>query len=461
MAARLTDTKVDSLKAPKGKRLEVFDAEPGLLLRVSPEGSKTWFLRYRTPDGRQPRFKLGTYPATGVKDARERAQAARKVLEAGSDPAAAERKSKAAARVQAIKTFDDLVQAYFAACETGVWMARSRKKRASTIKGEKDVYARHVKPVLGRLLLGEVGRAEVRSMVRALLARGIGAKCNQAHALVRQAFAYAMAEELVTENPAVGITAAPKKARERILTGVELKSLWEALEQPTALMKPDGDRVHISRRMAIALQLTMLLLQRRQDIAGMRDDGGELDLKAGLWTIPAARFKSSRPQVVPLPPKAVELIEEAITLRDRPATKADLNKTPEQLMAEAESPYVFPAARGPVGPIHPDSLTHAMGALSVALEFTARAAPHDLRRTGATKLSAEGVAPFIISLVLGHSSDGGGGAMVTRQHYNLHRYDQEKRTALTIWENLLLEIVGERVRPTNVVVIDDRPSARS
>jgi integrase len=85
-----------------------------------------------------------------------------------------------------------------------------------------------------------------------------------------------------------------------------------------------------------------------------------------------------------------------------------------------------------------------MGGISAALEFSARAAPHDLRRTGATRLSAEGVAPFIISQVLGHSSDGGGGAAVTRAHYNLHRYTQEKRGALLLWEGLLMRVVGER-----------------
>lgn len=422
MAVRLTDRKVAALSATK-VRAEVFDREPGLLIRVSPEGRKTWFLRYRTADGRQPRYKLGTFPATGVKDARERAQAARRVLEAGQDPAALERRSKAEAKAQIIRSFDDLVQAYFVACEAAVWTPRGRPKRASTIRGEREVYQRHVKPVLGHRLISELGRTDVRTLVRGMLARGIGAKTNQAHALVRQVFGFAIAEELASENPAVGVTAAPKKVRERILTGVELRKLWEALESPFDLLEPNGRRVYIGRPLAIALQLTALLIQRRQDIAGIRIE--ELDLERGLWTIPAARFKSGRPHVVPLPPKSVELMQEAIDFQVDPI-------------------FLFPAAGSAKGSMHPDSLTHAMGKLSSALEFGSRAAPHDLRRTGATRMSAEGVAPFIVSQVLGHASDGGGGSMVTRAHYNLHHYTKEKRQALCLWETMLLEIVGQQ-----------------
>jgi integrase len=92
-----------------------------------------------------------------------------------------------------------------------------------------------------------------------------------------------------------------------------------------------------------------------------------------------------------------------------------------------------------------------MGRLIKALGIPL-AGPHDLRRTGATLLASErgDVPPFIVSQVLNHTTDGGGGSMTTRRHYNLHLYAKEKRQALTIWEGLLLEIVGEREPIRNV-----------
>ena len=53
----LTDRTVSAAKAAPGERLEIWDAlTPGLALRVTDRGVKSWILRYRTLDGRQPRF---------------------------------------------------------------------------------------------------------------------------------------------------------------------------------------------------------------------------------------------------------------------------------------------------------------------------------------------------------------------------------------------------------------------
>jgi len=77
---------------------------------------------------------------------------------------------------------------------------------------------------------------------------------------------------------------------------------------------------------------------------------------------------------------------------------------------------------------------------------------YDLRRTGSTAMTSEriGVSPFIRSLVLSHTTETGGGAAVSARHYDGNEYIAEKRRALEAWEDLLLEIVGERVRRSNV-----------
>jgi integrase len=182
--------------------------------------------------------------------------------------------------------------------------------------------------------------------------------------------------------------------------------------------------------MAIALQLGILLLQRRAEILGMRRS--ELNLAEGVWSIPADRMKGGKPHMVPLPPRAVALIEEAVRLS---AYGTKDGKVPDP---------IFPSPRDPVRPMRPDSMTHALGDLIAATGMTS-ATVHDLRRTGATVMASErlGIAPFIVSRVLAHNSDTGGGALVTFQHYNLHQYAAEKRRALEGWGALLLQIVGE------------------
>ena len=62
--------------------------------------------------------------------------------------------------------------------------------------------------------------------------------------------------------------------------------------------------------------------------------------------------------------------------------------------------------------------------------------PHDLRRTLRTRLAEIGVSDVIAERVLGHKLQG------LLAVYNLHKYDSEKRQALTRWEVKLSEIFG-------------------
>ena len=166
----------------------------------------------------------------------------------------------------------------------------------------------------------------------------------------------------------------------------------------------------------------------------------ELNLDEATWLIPGERAKNGKPHLVPLPPRAVKLIREALTLANEGR--------------ETASAHVFPSRHKPGQPFRPDSLSHAMAELTLALGID-DATPHDLRRTGSTALTSErlGISPFIRSKVLGHTSDAGGGSAVSATHYDANLYVAEKRRALEGWEGLLLCVSEERPRPSNVTLI--------
>jgi integrase len=229
-----------------------------------------------------------------------------------------------------------------------------------------------------------------------------------------------------------------KKVRERTLSDPELKAVWTALEAPGEVDGEDGRQLAISKGVSLALRLAAILLQRRAEIATM--GVADLDLDQGVWLIPGDRTKNGRPHAVPLPPLALQLVKDALAARSNP-----------------DSPHVFPSprSRGQKA-IHPDALTRAMGHLSKALNFPLTG-PHDLRRTGTTVMSSErlkDVTPFVVSQVLNHITDAGGGSATTRKHYNVHDYAAEKRAALIAWERLLMEIVGIYPEPSNVVPLE-------
>ena len=78
----------------KPKPVRLFDGG-GLYLEVSPAGGKLWRLKYRF-QRREKRLSFGMYPDIGLRDARERRDAARKLLAHGIDPSAARKAEKAA-----------------------------------------------------------------------------------------------------------------------------------------------------------------------------------------------------------------------------------------------------------------------------------------------------------------------------------------------------------------------------
>jgi integrase len=441
---KLTDRLVASATAPKGKRLELFDQQvSGLVLRVTDAGRKTWVVRYRTDDGRQPRFTLGTYPALQLTDARRDALGAMASASKGGDPSGERRRAKAQAKAEPIKTVTDLGVTYFAACERGEWKPRGKRKRATTLKAERWRWNTYVKPGLGDLRIEDVNPSAIKKVLRAQVDDGKHVTANRVLSLIRGAFNFAVHEDRLLVNPTRKVEPmGDETARARVLTDDELRLLWTLVGDLPKLHDDSGKRVYVGKAVCIAVRLSMLLIQRRAEVAGMQRS--ELDLENGVWVIPGERTKNGRQHLVPLGTRAVELVKEAIALAE--AIQDDKPK-------RNDGP-VFPSPRDKLRPITPAAISHAVRDLCRSTSLT-NIRPHDLRRTGASLMASErlGVTPFVIGRVLNHVSERGGAASVTLENYTVYDFVPEKRQALAAWEALLLEIVGERVRPPNVLAM--------
>ena len=102
----LTELQVKNAKATE-KPLKLSDGG-GLFLLVQssdPKDSKYWRLAYRFA-GKQKTLALGVYPDVSLSDARERREAARKVLANGADPSAVKKAQKAAVMAMAENSFE-------------------------------------------------------------------------------------------------------------------------------------------------------------------------------------------------------------------------------------------------------------------------------------------------------------------------------------------------------------------
>lgn len=79
----LTDIAVRTAQ-PRDKTYKLTDGA-GLVVLANPNGSNSWRLRYRF-GGREKMLALGTYPQVGLRQARDEADQARRLLIKGRDP---------------------------------------------------------------------------------------------------------------------------------------------------------------------------------------------------------------------------------------------------------------------------------------------------------------------------------------------------------------------------------------
>ena len=112
---RLTALKVERVKDPG-----MYADGDGLYLRVTPQGTKNWVLRYMID--RKPHWMgLGPFPLYGLQEARGRALDARRKRHEGIDPIAARRTERTRQRLEAVNaiTFRQCGEGYVAAHRAG------------------------------------------------------------------------------------------------------------------------------------------------------------------------------------------------------------------------------------------------------------------------------------------------------------------------------------------------------
>jgi integrase len=398
----LTDRRIRSLKAaPEGQRTELMDgAVPGLGMRVSPTGRKSWFLRYGPQEARR-RIVLGPYPALTLDAARNKArELVAGVKMSDRDPLAEREAARAARRQAETATFEALAAFYLEE------HAKRRKRLRGWQEDERKLRV-EVLPVWGSRSASEIRRADVRSLLERIAAERGGVCANRTRALLSKVFSFGIEKERVEANPVYGVKKLyEEKPRERVLTEEELSILWPLLDrlQPTV---------------AGAWRLILLTAQRPGEVLAMRWRDLERDSRGWWWNLPAELTKTHRAHRVPLSPQALAVIEAL-----RPLTES----TGWVLASRADGKRLT-------------WLSHSSARLrewSGLEHFT----PHDLRRTAATWLGRSGVRPDTIDQLLNHAA-----GRISRT-YNRAGYDAEKRQAVIVLGELVEGVLAGEERST-------------
>jgi integrase len=382
---QLTDRFCLTARSPDAVQTDFYDAgSPGLALRVSRSGRKTWTLFYSWA-GERKRMTLGTYPATSLASARTRADEVRAAVEAGKDPQSI---FSAPATLQSI-------------CDD--WLAREGAGLRTSVVRQQTL-ARLVYPALGSRPIASLRRSDVITLCDDIEATSGAAMADKTLAFLRRAFNwYALRNEDFVSPIVRGMSRDRALPRARILTDDELRVIWRTAETFGTFGR--------------LVRFLLLTAARRTEAAAMP----WTEITDGEWLLPARRNKTKLDLVRPLSPTALAVLG-----------------TPS-------GAYVFPNGRNGHGPLRGyGALKEAFDAAVTAANGGVPLEPwtlHDCRRTARSLMSRAGVPTDHAEQCLGHVIGG------IRGIYDRHSYRDEKAAALTALAALITSIVTDTPRP--------------
>ena len=292
MRHKLTDVKCRTAK-PRPKAYRLGDGD-GLYLWVSPTGAKSWQYRY-SHGGTEQVATLGSYPGTALSEARQAAQQARKNAEAGEHLTALKRVSKAKVQADTRATFGRV---------SSEWLDDENQRQ----RWSPD-YRQEVESSLNNHLadLTTLPIAKISAPVCATSLRRVEKKAPDMARKVRQRLRsildYAVERGLLAGNPLPAVRRSPKRESAHLPAQLTPEAVGQILRA--------ADKAETSKGVYRAHLLCAYTAQRIGEVVAAT--WSEVDLEAGLWTIPRARMKrkdpTRGPHIVPLPAFLLEQLK--------------------------------------------------------------------------------------------------------------------------------------------------------
>lgn len=455
--AKITDRQLNAKPGSNDKWLSevAIWGHGSLVVRITPGGERLFYFRYRDSRGERVTLPIGTYSRDGREGTMTLAAANQRAVElaglhkAGIQDVREHLEAEEAARVAARDAELARLAAEKAALEAEQARHAARKSVAELFQhwakvdlvNRKDkgaevrrIFDKDVLPRIGTLAVADVKKGHITEVTDALLARGTNRLAKLTFSLMRQMFRFAVDRDLIEHDPTASIRKAKiggkEVERDRVLSDEEIRLLHAQLPEAGLLSSTEA-AVWIA--LATCCRIGELLAARWEHV----------ELERRIWTIPAGHSKNGKPHTIYLSEFATRHFESVRALTGR-------------------SPWCYPNIQE-TGPVCPKTITRQLGdrqrkpeqapmshrsAKSQALVLPGgKWTPHDLRRTGATMMTALGVIPEVAERCLNHAEEN-----KVKRIYQRHSYAMEMTDA---WRRLG-EHLDRLTRPDtkNVVLIN-------
>lgn len=377
---------------------------PGFVLVHTPANYTGYGLVYRVK-GKRTKLTLGSTKMLSLAEARKLAGKYRSSIEAGADPhgekIAQRRQEDQKERFDVEKMWEKYMHLVGSQLRT---------------RAEKDRLFRHdILPKVRGKCVTEIQKSHVLEIIDGIVAKGKRRTADKVRQEGAAFFKWLLEREIVDRNVFAGVRKANigKSIRTRVLSDDEIRAIWIGSE-------PEG-------RWACWIKLLILTGCRNMEVRNAR--WSEFDLEDRLWTIPADRYKNGNSHGVYLTDAMLEILCEVPRFKD-----VDL---------------LFPAVGNASQPMSGDQKVKDRidKRMRETLSKAGSKEPenwcaHDFRRTLATGLQRLGFRPDIADQVIGHVGSTRSGAAA---HYLHHRYDEERKQALTTWSDYVNQILQKPV----------------
>jgi integrase len=335
---KLTTLQIDKAK-PREKPYSLSDGS-GLYLRVRPGPVKSWVFRF-TRDGRPNEMGLGLANTVTLKQAREKAAEARKLIAAGRNPIEAKRQARMASAAKPRPTFGKCAAALIDGKKSEWRNAKHRRQWRVTLET-------YCTPIWA-MPVDEVDTEAVLAVLQPLWQR-VPETASRLRGRIEAVLDAAKARGWrFGENPARW-----RGHLDKLLPKRQKLSRGHFCAMPYGEVPAFMARLRERETMAgRALEFAILTASRSGEVLGLR--WAEIDWVAKVWILPANRTKAAREHRVPLSGRALAILTRLAEARagefvffgrrpDEPLSPASLIMTLRQMKAEGATVHGFRSA---------------------------------------------------------------------------------------------------------------------
>ncbi len=341
----------------------------------------------------EKRMSLGVYPDVGLAEARDKREAARKLVAAGVDPTEHRKAVQVALVENTENTFESIAREWFASFSKH-WVPAHSDKVIRRL--ELNVF-----PYIGARPVKAITAPELLAVLRRVESRGANETAHRALQVCGRVFRFAVATGRAERDPSRDLGGALAPTREK-----HLASITDPEEVGALLRAIDAyEGSWITR---CALRLAPLVFVRPGELRAAQ--WAEFDFEKAEWRIPAARMKMRVQHVVPLSTQAIAVLRDLQELTGRFA-------------------LAFPGVRSRFRPMSENTVTAALRRMGYSGQDMTG---HGFRSMASTLLNEQGWNRDAIERQLAH-----GERDAVRAAYNYAQHLPERRRMMQAWADFL------------------------